>query len=171
MTMEPETKDPTSENPKISDFEKLAVLEDVFYLGYTKSKKITVYKHDEDETAVVVTFRSLTPLELRDIFEAANKFESFPAQSITERLETLARAIVTINDMPLILDEKERTSFNEKHKKDPTPLDQARIILLEKIQSPYVIDVLYEEYNAFIKNISDHFDDVKKKLKNQASSN
>jgi hypothetical protein len=168
--MEPEASAETPKDRKISDTERLAVLEDVFYLGYTKSERITIYKNEQEDKEINVVFRSLTPLELRDVFEASSRFESYPAQSITERLETLARSIVTINNMPLILDEKERSDFNEKHKKDPTPLDQARIILLDKIQSPYVIDALYEAYSDFLKSISEHFEEVKKKLKNPSSS-
>lgn len=168
MTMVPEVVDPATPETKKFDIENTSTLEDMFYLGYTQSKKMIIYEHDDKKFTVV--FRTLLPIELRDIFEAINRFSSFEAQAVTDRIETLARTIITINDMPLVMDQQDKKDFKEYHDRDPSPLEQARYILINKIKSVYIIDALYEAYIEFSNEIKTHFDDIKKKLKNQKSS-
>lgn len=143
---------------------KVAILEDMFYLGYATSKKIPIYA-DEEGNEYTAKFRTLTPLELRAIFETSCRFSSLEGQDITNKVEILARSITHINDMPLILTTKDREDFFQKYKKEPTPLDQARYILTEKISSIHMLNMLYEAYAEFAESIRTQFDDVKKKLK------
>jgi len=139
-----------------------AILEDLFTIGYTKSKNLLVYK--DGATEFYVQFRTLTPVEFREVFEATSRFSSAFGQDITSKLEILARSIVTINNMPLILDEKDRKDFYDKYDRDPTPGDQARYILIEKIKSSYIIDFLFEAFQKFNEEVKAQFDDIKKKL-------
>lgn len=170
MTMEPEfPKKEDKEEPKLSS-EKLASLEDLFYLGYTKSDKRVLYDDPDKNVSLTVVFRTLTPTEIRDIFEKMNVFSSFAAQAVTEKIETLARCIFTLNDMPLVLPPDEKEKFNKVHGRDPSPLEQARIIMIEKVATLHVIDLIYEAYQEFLEEIQEHFTDIKKKLKNQTSS-
>jgi hypothetical protein len=166
--MEP-TESPKTSEKSFKDVEKVAVLEDLFYLGYTSSNRITIYEDEEKGVIINATFRTLTPTENRDVFEAVSRFNSIGGQSVTERIETLARAIKTINDMPLTLESDEKEEYHKKHGKDPSPLEQARIILFDKIKSIHVIDALYEAYMEFKSGIEIGFDDVKKKLKGRKS--
>lgn len=174
MTIEPESisGQVSPEDPPKKKFElsQIAVLEDLFYLGFSKSEKMIVYKDEVKNLEINVVFRTLTPSEHRDIWESLSKFSSFGAQAITEKMEILSRAIVTLNDMPLVLDNKDKEEFNKRFSRDPSPLDQARFIIIEKIKSKELIDLLYEAYEAFSKNIIKNFDDIKKKLKNPSPS-
>jgi len=172
MTSEPINTTPVAAampvpNPLLD--KQVTILEDIFSLGYSKSQDITVYE-DQKGMKFVVQYRTLTASELRDIAEMLGSYRSIAAQVWTEKIESLARAIIHINKMPLILDVRERQEFEEKHKQQPTALEQARIILYEKIKSPYIIDVLFEKYQEFVEEIARSFDDVKKKLKNQLPS-
>lgn len=160
MTLKPET--PPKEENKPDPIE-VAVLEDIFYLGYTVSKKINVYEDKEKGIKIDTVFRTLMPAEFRDIFEVTGKYDTFQAQEITTRIETLARAIQTINDMPLTLSTKEKGDFKEKYDREPSPLDQAREILTNKIRSVQVVDALYEEYQKFYDGVKAQFEDLKKK--------
>ena len=123
----------------------ISVIEDLFSIGYTKSENIVVYKNEEKNVEIVTQFRTLTPLELREISEILNQFGSFSAQLITEKIETLARSIVHINNMPLVLDINERDEHEKKFGKAPSALEMARKIIAEKIKSPHIIDMLYEK--------------------------
>ena len=149
----------------------ISVIEDLFSIGYTKSENIVVYKNEEKNVEIITQFRTLTPLELREISEILNQFGSFSAQLITEKIETLARSIVHINNMPLVLDINERDEHEKKFGKAPSALEMARKIIAEKIKSPHIIDMLYEKYAEFTGKISEHFEDIKKKLNNPPSSN
>jgi len=149
----------------------ISVVEDLFSLGYSKSENIIIYKNEEKNIEIVAQFRTLTPLELREMSEILNQFGSFSAQLITEKIETLARSIVHINNMPLILDTNERDAYEKQYGKPPTALEMARKIMSEKIKSPHIIDMLYDKYSEFTNKISEHFEDIKKKLNNQPSSN
>jgi hypothetical protein len=140
-----------------------AVLEDLFLLGYTTSNAYTIYKDEKFE--IRVQFRTVLPYELREIANLVHLHSSPLAQIITEQLETLARAIVTINGFPLILSNHEREEFKARNRRDPSPLDQARIILTEKVKSEHILDAMWDAYREFTQEIAKNFDDVKKKLK------
>jgi hypothetical protein len=159
MTASPES---SSTIPPTASPENM-FLEQLFFLGYAKSGQKTVYKDDKLE--LIVEFRTLTPTEIRDVFENVGKFNTGTAQAITTEIEILARAIVTINGMPLILDTKDRESFFTRMGHQPSPLDMARMILMEKFKSMHVLDIMYEAYNEFAESVAQSFEDVKKKLK------
>lgn len=170
MTLEPTAVLPTS-TPVTDNFasdKQITILEDLFNLGFAKSEEYKVYVDDRG-LEINVQYRTLTAGELRDIAESLGNYRSMAAQVWTEKIETLARTIVCINRMPLVLDTKDRKEFEEKNGKDPNPLQQARVILHDKIKSPYVIDLLFDKYQEFVSNIAKSFDDVKKKLNNPAS--
>ena len=78
MTMEPEFPSQISatKDPKKFDSVKIAALEDLFYLGYTKSDKIIIYADEKKNIEIGVQYRTLAPCEIRDVYEAVNKFES-----------------------------------------------------------------------------------------------
>lgn len=164
MTLRPDELSASHPAAEPIDYSKSAILEDLFYLGYTESSKVTIYKDDKgnDFTA---KFRTLTPLELRSVYETSSRFSSFEAQDITNKIEILARAITHINDMPLILNTKDREDFFQKFKREPSPLDQARYILTEKISSIHLLNMMYESYIDFADKIRNQFEDIKKKLK------
>jgi hypothetical protein len=169
MTSEPTNTIPaavaaSTPNPLLD--KQITILEDIFSLGYSKSQDIKVYE-DSRGVEFIVQYRTLTACELRDIAETLGGYRSLAAQVWTEKIESLARAIVHINKMPLILDLPDRKAFEEKHKQQPSVLEQARIILYEKIKSPHIIDVLFENYQEFVGVVAQSFDDIKKKLKNQ----
>jgi len=170
--MEPEFPDQISEKKETTKFkvEKIAVLEDLFYLGYTKSDKIIIYADDSKNIEIGVKFRTLAPTEMRDVFESVNTFTSWEAREITEKIEVLSRAIYLVNDSPLVMDMKDKQAFNEKNKRDPSALEQAKFLLIERFSSIIIIDLLYDAYQEFISKVSEEFSDIKKKLKNQTSS-
>jgi UDP-N-acetylglucosamine 2-epimerase len=168
MTLRPDDVAQSHPAAEPIDYAKTAILEDLFYLGYTLSDKIVVYKTDTSE--ITAKFRTITPIELRSIFEVSSKFTSFEAQDITNKIEVLARAITHINDMPLILNTKDREDFFQKFKREPTPLDQARYVLTEKISSIHMLNLLYEAYANFADSIRTEFEDIKKKLKSTPAS-
>lgn len=172
MTSEPTNIIPTAPaaptpNPLLE--KQVTILEDIFELGYSKSADVKIYE-DDNGAAFVVQYRTLTACELRDIAETLSSYHSIAAQVWTEKIESLARAILHINKMPLILDPQERKEYEDKHKQQPSTLEQARIILYEKIKSPYIIDALFEKYQEFVNEVAQSFDDIKKKLKNQQPS-
>jgi hypothetical protein len=167
--MKPET-DGIIKSPEASELFRIAPIEDLFYIGYTKSDNLTIYEDEETKIKFTVQFRTLTPPEYRDIFEAVGKFQTFGAQEIQEKIEVLARAVVLINEMPLILDEKDREFFKKEYGRDPSTLDQCRYIIGNKIQSIHMIELLYDEYKKFAEETRENFEDIKKKLKNQKSS-
>jgi len=135
--------------------------EQLFFMGYAESDPITIYKDDKHE--FVVKFRTLTPNELRDVIESANKFTTTGARAITEKLETLARVIVTVNHTPLVLTQKEQQEYYEKHAEHPSSLTMARIILHEKIRSMEIINIMYDKYMEFQEKINAMFEEAKKK--------
>ena len=137
------------------------VFEQLFVLGYAESQPISVYTNGNIDISVVV--RTLTPVEIRDVLEICGQLGSQGAQSIVERIETLARGIVTINHAPLVLTKKEQQDFYEKYNRSPSPLDMARIILNEKIKSLDVIDLIYEAYVKFTNSVTKDFEKAKKK--------
>lgn len=168
MTLKP---DELTNHPAVEpiDSAKAAILEDLFYLGYASSNRIVIYK-DNQGNEYTAKFRTLTPIELRSIFETSSRFASMEAQDITNKIEILARATTHINDMPLILTTKDRDDFFQKYKKEPTPLDQARFILTEKISSIHMLNLLYEAYAEFSDTIRTEFEDIKKNLRAIRSS-
>jgi hypothetical protein len=143
----------------------VTTLEDLFTLGYVESKPILVFDNQEKNIRIEVIFRTLLPYEIRDIFEFASNFNSLFAQQIAEKLETLARAVKTINNRPLFLGSDDRKVFKDKHGREPTALDEAKVILSEKIKSPLVIDALWKEYEKFKTDVAKIFEeDLKKKF-------
>jgi hypothetical protein len=147
-----------------------AALEDLFALGSTKSPVFTIYKDEKTGNQITVQYRTLVPSEIRSISEMTDRFGSAVGKLITEQLETLARSIVCINGMPLVLPKPDIEAYKKKNGEPPDSLEMARIILIEKIQSEYIIDALWDGYQEFVQEIQKHFEDVKKKLKTQASS-
>ncbi len=172
MTAEPTSSFPAiaaeSTISNIAQEKQITMLEELFSVGYAKSGDILIYE-DTNGLSFSVQFRTLTPCEYRDIAEVLTYYRSTHAQILTEKIETLARAIVYINHMPLLLDPKERKDYEEKNKVPPTSLEQARIILYEKIKSGAVIDLLYEKYSEFIEKVAKSFEDIKKKLNSPSS--
>jgi len=165
MTLKPEApKDITNEPPQdigdITHNTEFYAFEQLFFLGYAESEPIIVYKDDKHE--FVMKLRTLTPNELRDVVESAHKFETVGAQAITEKLETLARVIITINHTPLVLTQKEQQEYYEKHNEHPSSLTMARIILHEKIKSMEMIDRMYDKYMEFQVKINEKFEETKK---------
>jgi len=160
MTLVPET--PPKTEPEIDPIE-ISVLEDIFYLGYTTSKKIIIFEDVEKKIKIDAVFRTLIPAEFRDIFETVGKYDTYQAQEITNQIETLARSIKTINDMPLTLDQKDKEEFEKKHGREPSSLDQAREVLVNKIHSVQVLNALYGEYQKFYDGVKDEFNEIKKK--------
>jgi len=165
-------KDPSQEPnllpPQESD-KDAAALEDLFLIGSTKSNVYTIYKDDSGKV-ITVQFRSLQPIEIIAVADAVERHSSSLGKFISEELETLARAIMYVNNMPLILTTQEREAYFKEYKRYPSPLEMARIILHDKIKSPHVVDSMFEAYNEFIKGIQENFENVKKKLINPDSS-
>jgi hypothetical protein len=157
---ENETKNLSKET--FTPFTEFNLLERLFYVGYAESEPILVYKNGDDEVSAV--FRTLLPSELRDIVERMNKFESMMGKVITERIETLARAIVSINHMPLVWSTREQNEFLEKNKRNASPLEMARHIIEEKFKSIMMIDAFYDAYIKFSDSITQKFEDAKKNL-------
>jgi len=151
---------------RVEEYHPLASL---FYLGYAESDPITVFEDKEQNLELIVKFRTLMPHELRDISEKSALYESGSARIITEQLETLARAIMSINHLPLTLPNHEQQEYFEKYKKNPSPLDMAVIVLTYKIKSLIVIDALYGAYSTFASKIVDKVEEAKKKLTNSTS--
>jgi len=167
MTFDPTQENNSPESPISGSF---PILEDVFYLGYTQSDPITLFKDEAKKVELTVQFRTLTPIEHRDIFTAMGKYETYMAQEVTRKLETLSRAVKLINGMPLLLPNNEIKEFYDKAERNPTPLEQAQIIFTQKIKSPDLLDLMYEAYVEFTEKVSKEFEDIKKKLKSQKSS-
>lgn len=160
------TKPDFSETPKTPTVSKrsISVLDDLFNLGYTTSGDILLYEHEDKR--ISAAFRTLVPAELRDVHECIGAYSSIGAKIITEQIELLARGVVMINNMPLILDQHDREELAKKDNvKDPSPLEQARYILLHKLNSKPVLDLLYGAYMEFLGNIDKEFEEIKKKLK------
>jgi hypothetical protein len=168
MTIEPVATLPINEPVKqfdIASDKQISILEDLFTVGYARSEEYKLYE-DDNGLEFCVQYRTLTPSELRDIAEVLGNYRSVPAQIWTEKIETLARAITFINKMPLILDTKDRKDYEDKNKTSLSSLEQARIILYEKIKSPFVINLLFEKYQDFSSSIANSFEEIKKKLNN-----
>ena len=164
MTATPETvQSVVNSNKKPLSTKEYHPLESLFYLGYAESSVIEVYKDDNIE--LKVKFRTITPAEIRDITEAVDNYSSQAAQIVTERIETLARSIISINYMPLVLTKDEQQAFFDEYKRQPSPLEMAQKVLREKIKSMLVIDSMYEKYIEFSNGIMTQFEEAKKKLK------
>jgi len=167
MTIEPAAIPNADPIISLKDQRDISVLEDIFTLGFTKSDPITVFEDKENNFEVNVVFRTVTPSELMAVYEAAGCHGSLFAQRISERLETLARAIQFINRMPLLLSASDQAEYLKRvglpEDKAVTPLDQAKIILTEKIKSPAVIDALWEAYETFRNTVTETVTNLKKK--------
>lgn len=170
MTIEA-TKPVLDLNQDKKQFDRVAAaLEDLFSLGYTRSDVYTIYHDEESGKKITVQFRNLLPHEIREVADEVNKRASPVSQLITEQMETLARAVVCVNDMPLVLTSDERELFKKEHRREASSFDMARIIMYEKIKSTHVLDAMYDAYQEFIKTIDTHFDEIKKKLSHPQSS-
>lgn len=171
MTMEPSTLEDLK-NPKsgTEGTEKTVVFENLFSIGYTVSDPYIIYHDEEKGLKIEAIFRTLTPSELREVYDICNRFESYGAKDITEKIEVLARGVATLNGMPLVLDPKEREDFKKRIGRDPSPLEQARIIFIDKLKSPDMLDALWEVYEEFRNGIKADFEEIKKKLRDLNSS-
>lgn len=162
MTISPEDLRSSPNAPQALDFNpEVYIYSQLFVLGYAESEPKTLYKTDNFE--LTVRFRTLTPNELRDVFETVGALQSTGGQAIVERIETLARSIVTINHAPLVLTKQEQEEYAAKYGNSPSPLAMARTILNDKIKSLEVIDLLYTEYVKFANQVSEDFEKAKKK--------
>jgi hypothetical protein len=171
MTANPEFPNQPENSPEKDNPFAVSVIEDIFNLGYIKSDPQVLFKDPNNKVELSVVYRTLMPAEIREIFESVSAYSSVIGQLVTEQLETLARAIITINGMPLILDEADRKKLAEElHVQAPTPLQQAKYILTHKIKSPNVVDLLYEAYREFTDGVKENFAELKKKLNSQTSS-
>lgn len=155
-------KDLAKQTPIPAAFAEFDLLERLFYVGFAKSDPILVYK--EGDVEINVMFRTLLPAELRDIVEQMNKYESMMGKVITERIETLARAIESINHMPLCWSQGDQQKFFEKNGRMPAPLEMARSIIQDKFKSILVIDAFYDAYIKFSDSVTAKFEDAKKNL-------
>lgn len=162
MTATPEEITTTPIPPK-----QINYLESLFYLGYAESEDITIYK--DDKHTLIVKFRTLTPNEIRDVFNISGQHDTMAAQLLTEKLEILARSIVHVNNMPLIWTATEREEYFKKEKRQPSPLEMSRDIIVNKIKSLLIIETLYDAYREFTVKVESNFEDIKKKLKNPSS--
>ena len=171
MTMEPLKEENLSSNKSKKEIFGNAALEDLFILGYTTSEPLVVYEDEKGDKRIVARFRTLTPIELRKVYEESTKYSSFGGKDITEKLETLCFAIMTINGMPLVMSTGQREEYTKEYGELPSPLDQARHLIINQIKSIYIIDALYEAYEEFSNRVKQEFEDIKKKLKNPPSSN
>lgn len=170
MTMQPIQEEALSSEKSKKEFFGNPALEDIFLLGYTTSDPIVIFKDESKDIEIKVRFRTLTPIELRKVYEATTQFSSFGGKGITEKLETLCFAVMTVNDSPLVMSTGERETYKEEYGTEPGPLDQARYIIVNKIKSIFLIDAIYDAYTEFSDKIKEEFDDIKKKLKNPKSS-
>jgi hypothetical protein len=171
MTVESEKlQDSTVSFPTQEKDRDAAALEDLFLIGSTRSNVYTIYK-DNSGKAITVQFRSLQPTEIMAVANAVERHQSPLGKYIAEEIETLARAIIYVNNMPLVLTTHEREKYFKENNRIPTPLDNARTILQDKIKSPHILDAMFEAYGEFIKGIQDDFDNIKKKLTLPDSSN
>lgn len=149
-------------SPSDVDLADFSIFEGLFTKGYTVSKPINVIHSPEENLDLIVVYRTLEPIELRDIFEEVAKYTSNVGQTVTEQLETLARAIVTINSQPLAMNKTEVDQFYESNKRYPSPLEMARFVIKNKIKSIPVIDALYGEYITYSKSVIEQFEKLKK---------
>jgi hypothetical protein len=175
MTAEPEVITDRVRQHLAAEVEKktritvdLHPLEQIFTLGYAISSSLVIINENDIELRAV--FRTLTPAEIRDIAELTNLYQDPVAKAITERIETLARAIQTLNSMPLILTDKERDELQNKLRHAPSPLDMARAVIQEKIRSLVIIDALYDAYSEFLEEINKKFEFIKKKRKTELTT-
>lgn len=152
------------EEDSVALIEEVHPLYNIFKLGYATSPVLTVFSKDEVE--LKVTFRTLQPSELIAIIERSSAHQTTAGQLIQERIETLAHCVVSINHMPLALTKKDRDQFFKENKRQPSPLEEARIIFNDKIESLIVIDSLYEAFSVWNEKISKHVLEAKKNLKN-----
>jgi hypothetical protein len=161
MTISPEAKLDSVQDRPVDFIPERYTFEQLFFVGYVESKPIAVWKNENND--ITVTFRTLTPLEIRDILEVSSKFQDDVARSITERIETLARAITTLNHAPLVLTKNEQQEYYEKNRENPSPLTMARMILSNKIKSLELINILYEKFTEFSNQVAKEFEEAKKK--------
>jgi formate dehydrogenase assembly factor FdhD len=153
-----------------TDIYSTSTLEELFNVGYTTSENILIYRDEEKDVEIRAQFRTLTPVEIREIAETTARYSSVLGSVITEQIETLIRSTKIINGMPLMLDPKELSAFFDKNKRNPSPQEQARDIFYNKIKSMYIINAMYDAFKEFEIKVQSHFEDIKKKLKNQNSS-
>jgi hypothetical protein len=161
MTSTPEAIPPPKKEAKEPKYDPL---ESLFYYGYAESDVIEIYKDEESSLELKAKFRTLTPIEVRDITELIGLYNADAAQTITEKIETLARAILYINYMPLILSPDEQQKYYDRYGKNPSPLEMSKIILEEKIKSMFIIDALYTAYVEFANDVFEKLEEAKKKL-------
>lgn len=167
MTTAPEQSLPPENKKENKKQSKIAFnpLENLFNFGYAESDVIEIFSDEENKLELKVKFRTLTPTEVRDITEFIELYNSDTSQIITEKIETLARAIMYINYMPLTLTPDEQQAYYTRYGKSPSPIEMARTILQEKIKSIFIIDALYNAYSEFSQEVISKLEEAKKKLK------
>lgn len=164
MTLEAQETPGNISPQSLTDPKSVADLEDIFSLGYATSDPVVLFEDEDKGIYIEVVYRTLTPLELKDVFDEVAKSVSSFGQRITERIETLARAIQTVNKSPLVLSAADQEHYCKKFEVDSmTPLDQARVILRTKIKSVEVIEMLWKKYQEFKENVVKDIEDIKKK--------
>ena len=164
MTVNPQQLPPPEKKKKEQKPAVYNPLENLFHFGYAESDVIEIFSDKENNIELKVKFRTLTPTEIRDITELTELYQSDTSQIITEKIETLARAIMYVNYMPLTLPPDEQQIYYNNYGKMPSPIDMARVILQEKIKSIFIIDALYNAYAEFAENIIKQLESAKKKL-------
>jgi hypothetical protein len=171
MTISPQVADiPVKKKNQQKEPIGYSPLESLFHFGYAESPVIDIFSDEESNVELKAKFRTLTPTEIRDITEFIELYDAGASQVITEKIETLARAVMLVNYVPLILPPDEQQAFYDKHGKSPSPLEMARMILQEKIKSMFIIDALYEAYAEFSQSIIEKLEKAKKKLKTKSAN-
>lgn len=139
-------------------------LEELFRYGKTMSDPIEVLPN------VNVIYKTLTPTQQMQADERIERYRNEDARMICMMIESLARAIFTINSMPLFLDESEFQTLEKDLGHKPSPAEQSAYILSTKVERP-VLEILYAEYLNFYLALVGKVDEIKKKLKTTQSGN
>ena len=156
---------PIGQSPSDINHADFSEFESLFRKGYTVSPDVVVFTDKETDLDLIARFRTLTPVELREIFEEVYKFNSPVGQTVTEQLETLARTVVTLNGSPLAMSKVEVDEFFSKNDRYPSPLEMARYVMQDKIRSVVIIDALFSKYVEYAEEVIKNFEDLKKNSK------
>lgn len=130
---------------------------DELYFGGARSKPIEITPQ------ISVVFRTLTTREQIDVLENTARFRDQDAKLFYRQIETLARAVVSINSDALRMTTIERDKFKEDRKRDPTAIEEASSMLLDHVPL-HLTASMYEAYIMFRDGQFTEFEDIKKKL-------
>lgn len=133
-------------------------LEDLFRYGKTMSEPVEVMP------GVNVIYKTLTPTQQMQSGEKIERWRNEDSRMVCMMVETLARSIYTINNMPLFLDEDALQNLEKDLGHKPSQSEQAALILSTKVERP-VLEVLYAEYVEFYIVLVGKVNEIKKKLK------